>query len=128
MVGIAGVVIVQADLQTDEGIAAVHESLDGRKADLVLSDMAPNLSGIDSVDQARSVQLAELALEFACGVLQPAGDFVVKAFQGTGLSEFKRMVERQFSKVYLRKPKASRDRSRETFLVAKGLRRESTAD
>jgi 23S rRNA (uridine2552-2'-O)-methyltransferase len=126
MAGIAGVAIVQADLQTDEGIAAVHESLDGRKADLVLSDMAPNLSGIDSVDQARSVQLAELAFELACGVLQPGGDFVVKAFQGTGLPEFKRRVERQFSKVYLRKPKASRDRSRETFLVAKGLRRATT--
>ena len=126
MAGIPGVAIVQADLQTDEGIAAVHESLDGRKADLVLSDMAPNLTGIDSVDQARSVQLAELAFELACDVLQPAGDFVVKAFQGTGLPEFKRMVERQFNKVYVRKPKASRDRSRETFLVAKGLRRAPT--
>jgi 23S rRNA (uridine2552-2'-O)-methyltransferase len=120
MAGIAGVAIVQADLQTDEGIAAVHESLDGRKADLVLSDMAPNLSGIDSVDQARSVHLAELALEFASTALQPGGDFVVKLFQGAGLADFQRAVGEHFVKTYVRKPKASRDRSREIFIVAKG--------
>ena len=90
--------------------------------DLVVSDMAPNLSGIDVVDQARSVHLAELAFEFARTHLQPGGDLVVKVFQGAGLEAFQRAVRSHFSKVYLRKPKASRDRSREHYLVAKGLR------
>jgi 23S rRNA (uridine2552-2'-O)-methyltransferase len=83
--------------------------------------MAPNLSGIESVDQARSVQLAELAYDFACQHLQPGGDFAVKVFQGSGLAEFQRAIATRFAKVYVRKPKASRDRSREVFLVAKGL-------
>jgi len=114
-----GVTFVQADFATDEGLAAVKAALGSARADLVLSDMAPNLSGIDSVDQARSVHLAELALEFASFSLQPGGDFVVKLFQGAGLAEFERAVAQQFAKTYLRKPKASRDRSREVFIVAR---------
>ena len=82
--------------------------------------MSPNLSGIDVVDQARSVRLAEVALDFARTHLQPGGDLVVKVFQGAGLDQFQRDVRRHFSKVYLRKPKASRDRSREHYVVAKG--------
>ena len=121
MAGIAGVRFVEADFATDEGLAAVESALDGRKADLVLSDMAPNLSGIDAVDQARSVHLADLALEFTRRQLQPGGALAVKVFQGTGLAEFERAVRESFDKVYLRKPKASRDRSREVFVVAKGF-------
>jgi 23S rRNA (uridine2552-2'-O)-methyltransferase len=119
MTPVAGITFVQTDFATDEGLAAVREALAGANAHLVLSDMAPNLSGIDSVDQARSVQLAELAFEFACQTLQPSGDFAVKVFQGAGLAEFQRAVQGCFEKVYVRKPKASRDRSREIFLVAK---------
>jgi 23S rRNA (uridine2552-2'-O)-methyltransferase len=121
MDGIPGVRFVQADFTSDEGLAAVEQALDGRPADLVVSDMAPNLSGIDSVDQARSVHLAELALEFAGAHLQPGGDLIVKVFQGAGLAELEKAVRGRFDKVYLRKPKASRDRSRELFVVAKGF-------
>ena len=121
MDGIAGVRFVEADFAAPEGLAAVEQALDGRKPDLVLSDMAPNLSGIDAVDQARSVHLADLALEFAAEHLQPGGALAVKVFQGSGLAEFERAVKTRFDKVYLRKPKASRDRSRELFVVAKGF-------
>jgi 23S rRNA (uridine2552-2'-O)-methyltransferase len=121
MDGVAGVQFVQADFTTPEGLAAVEAALDGRRADLVLSDMAPNLSGIDAVDQARSVHLAELALDFAATHLGPGGDLVMKVFQGTGLAELERTVRSRFAKLWLRKPKASRDRSRELFLVARGF-------
>jgi 23S rRNA (uridine2552-2'-O)-methyltransferase len=83
--------------------------------------MAPNLSGIDPVDQARSIHLGELALEFALSHLRPGGDLLVKVFQGAGLPEFQRAIGAHFTKVYVRKPKSSRDRSRETFLVGKGF-------
>jgi 23S rRNA (uridine2552-2'-O)-methyltransferase len=118
---IAGVRFVQADFRSDEGLAAVEQALDGASVDLVVSDMAPNLSGIDPVDQARSIHLGELALEFALSHLRPGGDLLVKVFQGTGLPEFQRAIGAHFAKVYVRKPKSSRDRSRETFLVGKGF-------
>jgi len=120
MDGLAGVDIVQADFASDEGLAAVERVLGGRPVDLVVSDMAPNLSGVESADQARSVGLAELALDFAAAHLQPGGDFAVKVFQGSGLPEFEKAVRAHFAKSYVRKPKASRDRSREVFLVGKG--------
>ena len=120
---IAGVDVVTADFSTEEGLRAVAEALHGAPADLVLSDMAPNLSGIDSVDQARSVHLAELAFEFSCQYLRPGGDLAVKVFQGSGLAEVQRQVQARFAKVHVRKPKASRDRSREVFLVAREMRR-----
>ena len=116
-----GVVFVQADFREDEGLAAVESALDGRKVDLVVSDLSPNLSGVEAADQARAVHLAELALEFAIEWLQPGGDLVVKAFQGSGFAELQREVQRRFDKVHVRKPKASRDRSREVFVVAKGF-------
>jgi 23S rRNA (uridine2552-2'-O)-methyltransferase len=119
---IAGVAVVQGDFREDEGLAAVENALGGRPVDLVVSDMAPNLSGIESADQARSVHLGELALEFASGHLKPGGDLVVKVFQGSGLPELTRDIGERFAKVYVRKPKSSRDRSRETFLVGKGFR------
>ena len=122
MAGLAGVRFVEGDFGSDEGLAAVEAALDGRAVDLVLSDMAPNLSGIDAVDQARSIHLADLALEFGRAHLQPGGALAVKVFQGAGLAQFERAVKASFDKVYLRKPKASRDRSRELFVVAKGFR------
>ena len=121
MDGIAGVSFIQGDFRDEEGLRALKEALGDSRPDLVVSDMAPNLSGIDAVDQARSVHLGELALEFAVGHLRPGGDLLVKVFQGAGLAEFQRAVGTHFAKVYVRKPKASRDRSRETFLVGKAF-------
>jgi 23S rRNA (uridine2552-2'-O)-methyltransferase len=119
---IAGVRLVKADFRSDEGLAALESALAGRKADLVVSDMAPNLSGVASADQARAVHLADLALEFATRWLQPDGDLVVKLFQGEGFAEFRQSMQERFEKVHVRKPAASRDRSREVFLVGKALR------
>jgi len=118
---LAGVDVLQADFSSDEGLASVERALGGRPVDLVVSDMAPNLSGVEAADQARSVGLAELALDFAAAHLQPGGDFAVKVFQGSGLPEFEKAVRAHFAKSYVRKPKASRDRSREVFLVGKGF-------
>jgi len=122
---IRGVAFIHGDFREPEGLAAVEAALQGRKVDLVVSDLAPNLSGIEVADQARAVHLGELALEFAGNWLQPGGDLLVKAFQGGGFAEFQRAMEGQYDKVYVRKPKASRDRSREVYLVAKRLLRES---
>ena len=119
---VAGVRFVHGDIREDATLRALAEALDGRKVDLVLSDLAPNISGVASVDQARSVLLGELALRFALEWLQPGGDLVVKAFQGAGLAELQAALRARFDKVHARKPRASRDRSRELYLVAKGLR------
>ena len=125
---IAGVTTIAADFERDDGQGAIDAALAGRPVDLVLSDMSPNLSGIDVVDQARSVALAELALHFAGTHLRAGGDLVVKVFQGAGLDAFERAVRERFEKAYLRKPKSSRDRSREHYVVAKGFRGEASAD
>jgi 23S rRNA (uridine2552-2'-O)-methyltransferase len=119
---VRGVTFVQADFREDAGLAALEAALGGRKLDLVVSDLSPNLSGIEAADQARSVHLGELALEFSTAWLQPGGDFVVKGFQGAGFAELRRALEAHFTKVYVRKPRASRDRSREVYLVAKGMK------
>lgn len=119
---IPGVVFAQADFREPEGLAAVEAALGGAKVDLVVSDLAPNLSGVEAADQARSVHLGELALDFAERWLRPGGDLVVKTFQGEGFMELQREIGTRFDKVYARKPKASRDRSREVYLVAKGLK------
>jgi 23S rRNA (uridine2552-2'-O)-methyltransferase len=118
---IRGVAFIQGDFREDEGLAAVEAALAGRKVDLVLSDLAPNLSGVEAADQARAVHLGELALEFTQKWLQPGGDLVVKPFQGSGFVELQRAIQGFFEKVHVRKPKASRDRSREVYLVAKGF-------
>ena len=122
MAALRDVIFVQGDFREDDGLAALEAVLDGNKVDLVVSDLAPNLSGVDAADQARAVHLGELALEFAGKWLQPGGDIVVKAFQGSGFAELEAAFRGHFDKVYVRKPKASRDRSREVFLVARGLR------
>jgi 23S rRNA (uridine2552-2'-O)-methyltransferase len=119
---VRGVTFVQGDFREHAGLVAVEAALAGRKLDLVVSDLAPNLSGVASADQARSVHLGELALEFAQKWLQPGGDLVIKSFQGEGFQALQRAMQEHFAKVYIRKPKASRDRSREVFLVAKGLK------
>ncbi len=114
-----GVTFVQGDFRADETLAALESWLRGRRVDLVVSDMAPNLSGIASADQARAVHLGELALEFAVRWLQPGGDLVIKAFQGAGFTEFQRQMRGYFEKIHARKPKSSRDRSAELYLVGK---------
>jgi len=119
---VRGVTAIVGDFASDTGLAEVEAALDGARVDLVVSDMAPNLSGIDAVDQARSLHLAELALDFVERRLQPGGDFAVKAFQGEGFDAFQRQVAARFDKTHVRKPEASRDRSREVFVVGKGFR------
>ncbi|HTQ76697.1 MAG TPA: SAM-dependent methyltransferase [Burkholderiales bacterium] len=119
---VAGVRFVQGDFREDDALRALEAALEGRRAELVLSDLSPNISGVASADQARSVLLAELALEFAERWLQPGGDLVVKAFQGVGFAELRKRLQGRFAKVAVRKPEASRDRSREVYLVGKGLR------
>ena len=119
---IPGVLLFEADFSSDEGLALVENALGGRKVDLVLSDMAPNLSGVKDADQAKHYALAELALEFAVQWLKPDGAFVVKVFQGAGFEDFVRQARQVFRQVNIRKPDASRDESRENFLVGKGLK------
>ena len=114
-----GVTFLQGDFREDSVLEALENHLSSRKVDLVVSDMAPNLSGVASADQARAVHLGELALEFAVKWLQPGGDLVVKAFQGAGFMEFRREMERHFDALHARKPKSSRDRSPEVYLVGK---------
>jgi len=122
MAPLPGVTILQGDFREAAVLATLETALEGRKVDLVVSDLAPNLSGVESADQARSVHLGELALEFAVQWVQPGGDLVVKAFQGEGFTELQQQMQREFEKVYVRKPKASRDRSREVYLVGKRLK------
>ena len=119
---IPGVTFVQADFSTEQGLAAVGEALRERQADLVLSDMAPNLSGIPVTDQARSVALAETALEFARLHLKPDGALLVKVFMGAGYDEFLRSARRIFAKVLVRKPESSRGESAEQYVLARGLK------
>ncbi|CAA0094189.1 Ribosomal RNA large subunit methyltransferase E [Zhongshania aliphaticivorans] len=119
---IAGVEFIQGDF-TDEAVAnELMAFLGNQKADLVISDMAPNMSGMRDVDQPQSMYLCELALDMASLVLRPGGGFVTKIFQGEGFEEYMRLLRERFSKVVTRKPAASRPRSREVYLVATGLR------
>lgn len=117
-----GVTFIQGDFREAVVLEQLEAVLGGTKVDLVLSDMAPNISGVDAADQAGGVHLAELALEFARARLKPAGALVVKLFQGEGFDGFLGNLRKNFAKVALRKPKASRPRSREIYLVARGLR------
>ena len=119
---VPGVEFIQGDFREAEVFAALENMLQGHRADLVLSDMAPNISGVDAADQAGSIGLAELALEFAKARLKPTGALVIKLFQGEGFEDFVRSLRQSFTKVELRKPKASRPRSREMYSVARGLR------
>lgn len=122
MQGIGGVEFIQGDFREDEVLHRLEALLGGRKADLVMSDMAPNMSGVSLMDQARGMYLAELALEFAKAHLNPGGAFLVKVFQGTDYENFVKNVREAFVSVATRKPKASRDRSAELYLLARNLR------
>jgi 23S rRNA (uridine2552-2'-O)-methyltransferase len=112
---------IQGDFTDDAVLTILLEQLGDTKVDWVISDMAPNMSGIDSVDQPRSIELAELALDFALQVFQgnPSGGFLVKVFQGEGFDPFLMAIRKNFKKVTIRKPKASRDRSREVYILAR---------
>ena len=122
MDSLVDVTVLQADFTTDEGLEVLRDAVGDRQADLVMSDMAPNLSGVNAVDQPRAMHLAELALEFARENLKPGGDFLVKTFQGEGFDAFLRELRAGFGRVVTRKPDASRDRSREVYLLARQSR------
>ena len=122
MPSLPGVTFLRGDFRDDATLVELERVLAGQRADLVLSDMAPNLSGIASSDQAQSLELAELALDFALKHMKPKGNFLVKTFQGTGFEEYLRSLRSRFSAVAVRKPEASRDRSREVYLLGKGLK------
>ena len=119
---IPGVDFIQGDFTEDKPLAELEGLLDGVQPDLVLSDMAPNMSGMTAIDQAKSMYLAELALEFVRQHLKPGGHFVVKLFQGEDFDIYVREVRSLFAMVQVRKPKASRPRSREVYLLARDRR------
>ena len=122
MEAIAGVTFLQADFTSQAGLEAVRSALAGRKADIVLSDMAPNMTGIPVTDQARAMALAEIALEFARLHLKPDGMLLVKVFQGAGHAEYIKALRESFAKVLVRKPESSRDESAEQYVLARGLK------
>lgn len=114
---VEGVTFIQGDFTEDEPLALLKQALHGHNADLVLSDLAPNMSGMDAVDQPRAMYLAELALAFAEQWLEPYGSFVVKVFHGEGFDGFVKQTRSLFEKVLIRKPSASRPRSREVYIL-----------
>lgn len=122
MDNIADVTFVQGDFTEDAVFEQIMAAVDGRPVDLVISDMAPNMSGMSSIDQPGAMYLVELALDMARQTLKPNGSFVAKVFQGEGFDEYLADVRQSFSKVLIRKPKASRARSREVYIVGKGFR------
>jgi 23S rRNA (uridine2552-2'-O)-methyltransferase len=122
MFPLSGVTFVQGDFRDETTRRALLRALGGARADLVLSDMAPNLSGVAAVDQARSIDLAEGALEVALACLRLGGAFLVKVFQGEGFEAYVRSLRSRFARVELRKPEASRARSREIYVLAREFR------
>jgi 23S rRNA (uridine2552-2'-O)-methyltransferase len=121
MPALPGVSFIQGDFRDEATWQALEAALGGQPVDLVVSDMAPNISGIGMVDQARASHLADLALEFAVKCLKPGGNLLVKGFQGAGYSELRAQLRRHFQQVLTRKPAASRSRSSEMYLLAKEL-------
>ncbi|NOL49884.1 RlmE family RNA methyltransferase [Pelistega europaea] len=119
---IAGVEFIQGDFREDEVLDQLKEKVGEQQVDLVISDMAPNLSGISSADSARIQHIVELAVDFAINHLKPEGALIVKAFHGSGFSQLVELFKRHFKRVVERKPKASRDKSAETFIIGKGLK------
>ena len=117
-----GVNFIQGDFSDETVLKTLETQIGDVKVDWVLSDMAPNMSGNESVDIPRSMYLCELALEFATQVLKPEGGFLIKVFQGAGFDDYLRDIRRHFKTVNIRKPKASRDRSREVYIVARTKR------
>ncbi|MDH5377589.1 MAG: 23S rRNA methyltransferase [Gammaproteobacteria bacterium] len=121
MDSMAGVEIIQGDFSDDGCLKKLEGSLGGQKVDLVICDMAPNMSGMKAVDQPRAMYLSELALEFATRHLRPNGDFLVKLFQGEGVDSYRQQVRQSFAKLLTRKPNSSRSESREFYLLARNL-------
>ena len=119
---VKNVEFVQGDFTEEAVLTQIVQLLGGAQPDLILSDMAPNITGIDVADQASSIYLVELALDMARQVLKTRGDFVVKVFQGAGCDAYIKDVRTSFDKLMIRKPAASRSRSREVYLVAKGFK------
>ncbi|GKS96204.1 MULTISPECIES: RlmE family RNA methyltransferase [Comamonadaceae] len=122
---IEGVGFLQGDFREDDVLAQLQEAVQGRAVDVVVSDMAPNLSGIESADAARISHLIELAVEFAVQHLKPEGALVVKLFHGSGYAQLVQLFKETFKVVKPIKPKASRDKSSETFLVGIGLKKQA---
>lgn len=122
MQGISGVTFILGDFREESVLKQLEEQLSGAEVDLVLSDMAPNMSGVDLVDQTRAMHLAELALDFSKNWLKPGGNFLIKLFQGVGFDEYVRSLRAAFTRVSIRKPKASRARSNEVYALAQGKR------
>jgi len=122
MPGLAGVTFIRGDFRDLEVVEALEHALSGQKVDLVLSDLAPNLTGIAATDQARALELTELALGFALKHLKPQGKFMVKVFQGAAFEGFLKNLRSRFRTVTVRKPEASRSRSSEVYLLAEALR------
>ncbi|MCL6619679.1 MAG: 23S rRNA (uridine(2552)-2'-O)-methyltransferase RlmE [Thermomonas hydrothermalis] len=117
---LAGVEFLHGDFRDDAVLSRLLEMLGGEPVDLVLSDMAPNMSGVDAVDQPRAMHLAELAMEFADRQLREGGTFLIKLFQGVGSDDYLRELRRRYAKVAIRKPAASRRRSPEVYALATG--------
>jgi len=120
MDSLPGVIFIQGDFREEAPYNALLEVLGDSSVDLVMSDMAPNISGMKAVDQPRAMYLAELALELARKVLKPGGDLLVKVFNGEGIDVFKQELRKDFKTLIVRKPKASRPRSPEIYLLARG--------
>mgnify|MGYP001017572604 FL=1 len=119
---VAGVSFIQGDFTEEKILNQLLGEIGNRPVDLVISDMAPNLTGSKAVDQPSSIYLVELAVDLACKVMKPEGVFIAKLFQGEGFDEFVRHVRTLFNTVSMRKPDASRSKSREVYMVAKGLK------
>jgi 23S rRNA (uridine2552-2'-O)-methyltransferase len=119
---IEGVIFIQGDFREPAVLDGLTATLDTAPVDIVLSDMAPNMSGSKGIDQPNAMYLAELALDTAKSVLVKGGDFLVKVFQGEGFEAFHRDVRQHFDKVVIRKPKASRPRSNEVYILARGFK------
>lgn len=122
MDGLPNVDFIQGDFREEVVLNQILDQLNGAKPDLIISDIAPNISGIDSADQASSIYLLELALDMARRVLKPQGNFVAKLFQGVGSEAYLKELRTSFEKVTIRKPAASRSRSREVYVVARGFK------
>ncbi len=120
---LAQVEFIRGDFTEQQTLERILEALGNQQADLVISDMAPNISGIRTVDNARALYLVELAVDLAHQVLRPGGDLLMKVFQGQGFDAFHKDLKRAYQKVLTRKPDASRARSAEIYLLARGLKR-----
>jgi 23S rRNA (uridine2552-2'-O)-methyltransferase len=122
MTPLTGVHFIRGDFRDDDVLDELNAVLNGQQIDLVLSDMAPNITGVDSIDQPSSMYLVELALDFALTNLSKQGSFLVKVFQGEGFDQYLKAMRDSFTKVVTRKPDASRARSREVYLLGRGLK------